>query len=654
MYVKSNNEIVKYGFDKDDNEFCILHLSDLHINGTVLGDRFKRLFKDIQSRTKGVKKIVVVVTGDIASEGGVKTSQGAIAEFFRRLKKCMDSQIVDVEIVPGNHDIDREKYFSEGRYEGALADYDHLLIEIGEALGVECHSDKRSGVNVVQYGDRSVCFVRMDTSWYLTEKKFEECIEKHCKGRTKKSLSRFRDCVVKNRDRYIRECYRKLQDELNNAREECEQSGRPVELTIALAHHPLSWLIGGSCERYADFLQAKGLRKIDMWLCGHAHDVQIHYDNDNNQSTVVLMTGMGTDDCLRSCHRYSIYKLNLIRNVCAITIRKAMSEGTFTDDDSLIPTEAFRCCGHFCYPLKAISPGAVISLNAQKHCEQKSMYVDQTAVVLMQEIVRRMTELRIKLMGDADLIAECVLNNMLEVYEGKKECEDLAFDVIYGRDDKARKTKCWRRMISNPKVNVCEEFRKLLGMICDDVVSVVVMRMNACGDVLRNTPTFNENEDFCRTQWRAHFRTIGAMGFNGRKDRRYICVARNGGCNGAHDVPWRSAIRAAFCHKRKTLVHSAADVENPIQTSWDDFLTSIPDFEGNIAKLKEGNRPYLTFGLSASGENYESRYIARRILYLFEFFDLNSLVTSAIREFVSRIGIKMAIGTLQAGGDNEK
>lgn len=236
-----------------------------------------------------------------------------------------------------------------------------------------------------------------------------------------------------------------------------------------------------------------------------------------------------------------------------------------------------------------------------------------------------------------------------------KKRTDLAFDVIFGGDEKARKSNDWRKMIANPKANVNEKFRKLLCMICDDVVSAVVMRMKECGDVLRNTPTFNENEDFCRTKWRAHFRTIGEMGvFDGRKDRRYICIARNGGCDDARDVPWKSVIKAAFCHKRKTLVHSSADVENPIKTTWDDFLTSIPDFDGNVAKMKEGKRPYLTFGLSASGENYASRYIARRVLYLFEFFDLNSLVTSAIGGFVSRIGIKMTLGMFQQGGDNEK
>ena len=100
---------------------------------------------------------------------------------------------------------------------------------------------------------------------------------------------------------------------------------------------------------------------------------------------------------------------------------------------------------------------------------------------------------------------------MLELYKGDKACEDLAFDVIYGRDDKARKSKGWRMMIANPKADVGEEFRKLLCMVCDDVVSVVVMRMNTCGAELRNTPTFNENEDFCRTKWRAHFRSVGAI-----------------------------------------------------------------------------------------------------------------------------------------------
>ena len=61
---------------------------------------------------------------------------------------------------------------------------------------------------------------------------------------------------------------------------------------------------------------------------------RFHFDNDNNQSTVVLMTGVGTEETGKDRHRYSLYKFSLIRNIFAIKVRAALTGGKFENDNS--------------------------------------------------------------------------------------------------------------------------------------------------------------------------------------------------------------------------------------------------------------------------------------------------------------------------------
>ena len=71
-----------------DEDFHILHLSDLHISGKVLGDRFDIMLNDIEKNTKAIKSLVVVITGDIASKGQVVRSEKAILDFFWSTLRC--------------------------------------------------------------------------------------------------------------------------------------------------------------------------------------------------------------------------------------------------------------------------------------------------------------------------------------------------------------------------------------------------------------------------------------------------------------------------------------------------------------------------------------------------------------------------------------
>ena len=299
-----------------NHDLCVLHLSDLHIGGTVLSDKYTGLIKDITVQLKEVQNIVLAVTGDIALHGEVSKSKEAIIEFFMELHEALADRVVDVEIVPGNHDVNRAYIFNTLPYQTALTDYLALVDQIVTIFGERKRFHNAYGVDVVDCGGRSICFLRADTSWFMEGVQFGSCVRVHFeKEQMPKSEIEDRRLILRDSknariNEYIRNQLAAVSDELNIQRRKAIARNSPIEVVIALAHHPLSWLMKTSRLSYADFLGSRSIPKVDIWMCGHAHDVKIHYDNDDNQSMAVLMSGVGSEEQRRSIHRY--------RKECAI------------------------------------------------------------------------------------------------------------------------------------------------------------------------------------------------------------------------------------------------------------------------------------------------------------------------------------------------
>ncbi len=93
--------------------FQILHISDLHIStsnnfdrSVVLAPLLKRVEKDFES---GLRPEIAVVTGDIAYNG-LKDEYELAKEFFDDLLVAINLPKEQFFIVPGNHDVNRDRY----------------------------------------------------------------------------------------------------------------------------------------------------------------------------------------------------------------------------------------------------------------------------------------------------------------------------------------------------------------------------------------------------------------------------------------------------------------------------------------------------------------------------------------------------------------
>lgn len=81
-------------------EFNIVHLSDLHIKGDYLSATLTNLIKHIEQQTRGMKNIILVISGDIVDKGqymicekqncGKKTLYPVAEDFFKQLKSKLE------------------------------------------------------------------------------------------------------------------------------------------------------------------------------------------------------------------------------------------------------------------------------------------------------------------------------------------------------------------------------------------------------------------------------------------------------------------------------------------------------------------------------------------------------------------------------------
>jgi len=93
-----------------------LHLSDLHFKSGKEAEQFNRkivldsLWIDIRKQIqKGLKPDFIFFTGDVAFHGKKDEYDLAIEQFFEPLLKHTGLSKDRLFIVPGNHDIDRDK-----------------------------------------------------------------------------------------------------------------------------------------------------------------------------------------------------------------------------------------------------------------------------------------------------------------------------------------------------------------------------------------------------------------------------------------------------------------------------------------------------------------------------------------------------------------
>ncbi|MDY6933129.1 MAG: SUMF1/EgtB/PvdO family nonheme iron enzyme [Spirochaetota bacterium] len=269
--------------------FQILHISDLHVNtkenfdrSVVLDPLIERVKED---RENGFKPEIVVVTGDIAYHG-IKDEYDHAKAFFYDLRENLKLPKESVFIVPGNHDVNREKYL--------------------KSSGVPTYNDMRDlNEELEKEYKRNKLFEGLNEYFTFIEKNYPHLKSKH--GRlipfvySYKALCRKKIGLVGLNSAWM--C-RKSPDESSikekiaigeyqtkKAIEELKEQGN-VNLQINLFHHPLEWLW------LEDRSKCKTYLNNSIILTGHLHDAGGGYFQEYGSSLCQFQVGgayLGSD-----------------------------------------------------------------------------------------------------------------------------------------------------------------------------------------------------------------------------------------------------------------------------------------------------------------------------------------------------------------------
>lgn len=593
----------------------ILHLSDLHIQKNFPANG---LLGDIRETTKNIQELIIVISGDIIDQGDYKTHMPTALEFFENLKAKLEengSNILDIIIAPGNHDKERTrvtsllshgyvhvdeamKYDSDedvrAAYMSTYEQFNALKKKIYNSFGKHTEDFGHTfGVKYCSSSHVNIIFLIIDTAWCSFS-------QNDCK---KLRIGDFQlDSLYQG--------YQKL----------CKKN--PSNITIAVSHHPLSWLMPSEEEKLHKYFLSKNYLNTDIHLCGHVHDHSIvhHFNHDHSLLTLVTGVNKSENESFETMQRYSLYALNYFNNSCEITVRKTNKNGNFSDDYSVYTNDNQISGKKIRYPLKSNEFCPYVNLESTEFLDSATYFIDGYFLENAHKVANTIQSI-------SKSIASLYSNYIKVTMEDIKNNLD---NTLPNNQENKEKWQCVLRhfetlCLSNADNNIrhCfqtekafERFLVFLNEVCDKIKI-------ALDDIFEDKSI----------KIRVHFRIYN------QEDDKYVRVAsRLGDSLPIRPVPYESLIRKAQ-EKGCTLIGSLNRKINPLLNSilWDDFITIVPRFDSYLQNIfigdKKINRPLLSFGISV-GKIDERKKEKIKILYLLSYFKFETTITEVINDYI--------------------
>ncbi|MFR9183810.1 MAG: metallophosphoesterase [Christensenellales bacterium] len=451
-------------------EFCILHLSYLHIKGTHLSKTMLNLIADIKNQVKNIETIFLVITGDIVDRcsygSGFENykfhdfdydekkfiqdeneNQFVPVRFFQKLKVALGDKVIDVQIVPGNHDKDssstkvklaslalqtndeneesnkwdiwRTQIESYKKFI-KLCNFIFKLFNVHYDLSTE-HDKQDSnsnklyavpndsddpqphsptyGVEFRQYDNANICFIRMDTAWTTYGGQNEQ----------------HKLTIGKKQIEFLREEYQKGKTRI-------DEHGGDL-LTFCIAHHPTSFLKPAEEDRMKEILIDEEYLNVDFFLCGHTHNRSLSHLANHERAMTTLVTGIGWDHkdnflteegghLQKDRHSYAIYKFDENLNSQTTVMRRTKTNGQFDYDYSYFVSEVEKKSKYILSPLHS-RDYPFIKLNNGIPDKHKDLFVDDKTL----EDIKKLSNSLAHFSSDCKQIYDNCLKDEANLYE---------------------------------------------------------------------------------------------------------------------------------------------------------------------------------------------------------------------------------------------
>ena len=631
------------------NDVTILHLSDLHIQkmeGDRLPELFDKLLADINKFKENWQYVVVVVTGDIVYQKKYD-ARNMVFSFFKRLKNLLGDKCSWIHIVPGNHDcrnwiedktccdiykswqndVDKRKnklaqeYFEE--YENVFyevtEEYIALINRIYDIFGRE-PVDKPYGVTIDHIGNEDFCFIECST--VINSGRGGE------KDKRKIRFGKYQLDVILN--------------EYNEKKAELFDANRQIALTFMLMHHPINWLKAADEEELQRYAISQNTLDVDFILCGHTHIQDIYHINKNYKSMMTLSTGIGWQDPKGterlSKHMYAVYNASLEANSMEIYNRSTNEAGVFVDDVTLYSEEQISGMeGKIIFPLKTQKNKGYFEISTSEGRTSRAYYYTENIIA---DFHKYRTEMN-QWFFDAGIYVYKLRESLYQ--------EILSAEIL--KVSNAGSTKDEQEIV-NVQLNALQKY-----MLYDN------MNMQGTPELLKQPEYVIKAykklevylqylcERLCRLLFydftedergRVHFR----YGCQKGDEMHYkkLCAYGISGEDNVSEAIWGDLIEASFIADH-TLIYSVNKnvCNKKLGNNWDNYLTAIPHFTGNIlrfnkgmgigrAKTEEVERPLLSFGITIKGKHDS-------LLYYFDYVDVAKAIGDLIEDFIRYTGI---------------
>ena len=628
----------------NNDDFYVLHLSDLHIKNESKGktthfysNALKKLIDDIEIQIKNKQNIIIVISGDIVDQGKYDLHFNTVIKFFTDLYERIGNKVHDILIVPGNHDkhrnnintlismahakvgLDIDAIGSDIEWEKQLEAYAQfftLTEQIYDLFGKKNIPTNTFGVDIVNVNDYNICFLRMDSAW--------------CSH----SVNDYRTLRISEYQ------LKSLCNEYKEIRNKCDSENMPIQLTVAIMHHPLNWLIVEEEELCNSYFLSNDFLDVDVLMCGHVHNFSVvnYFNHEHSLLTLVTGIGWGTDEPSpnKEHHRYSIYALNLFHNSCDIIMRKTKNNNDFDFDYSVYAGAHEIKDNKLRYPLKVKESNAFIRINAPEPIETKSLFFDNDLLNILPEVSRAIASFSDSIARLYDQYIDNFFDGLIkefmpDYYDNSANEEQVAKyeDVLqqisdYFTDEKNLPVEFiekWFRV-----KNTFYDFSSFLTEICLSAVE----ELKGC---------YSDN-----IKIRTHFRWHDNL--NNCDLYPMLCQYSNlpedEKSESMQSLSWGGLIEPAF-NTGEPIIFSANKQYNAITTTWDDFITIVPQFNnytydirikkssGPFRKGINESRPMLTFGISVKGLANKKDILT---LYLLSYLKFDRILAQVIDEFV--------------------
>lgn len=303
-----------------------LHLSDLHFKSGAAFNDFNRnivldtLWRDISAQmSKGIKPDFIVLSGDIAYHGLKQEYDVAWEYFFEPLMKTTKLHREKIFVVPGNHDINRQKIdsFTEGGMLSLLDDRNKinqfLSKDQDRSLAFRKFHDYAEFVNSsfdnkLNFTDRTYFYTR------IIEVQGYRIAILGINSAWMSGCNKDRKGAVSDRG-YLLIGEMQLEEALKNIQES--------DLRIAVLHHPTDWL--HEIDRFN--IEKRLEAECDFILHGHWHIPQVNCKQSMAGKTVYIPCG-AVYASREYPNAYNLVQLNMNSKLLKIFLRRYNDKGS--------------------------------------------------------------------------------------------------------------------------------------------------------------------------------------------------------------------------------------------------------------------------------------------------------------------------------------